>query len=66
MKTAVHVEEDDDGDDTDTNTVDDRRIMVCPELGSSSPLPPDLSTVNTSKMYFEYINLGAIKISVTF
>lgn len=42
-----------------------RKEEVCLELETANPTPPDLSTINTDKLYFNMINLGAIKINVT-
>jgi hypothetical protein len=42
-----------------------RKEEVCVELDTSNPVAPDLSTINTDKLYFSMINLGAIKINVT-
>lgn len=43
-----------------------RKEEVCQELVTTSPDPPELSAINTDKLYFNMIHLGAIKIKVTF
>jgi hypothetical protein len=45
--------------------VDFKKEHVCIELDTSAPLPPELSAINTDKLYFNMIHLGAIKINVS-
>jgi hypothetical protein len=40
-------------------------VKVCEELDSTSPKSPDLATVNTSKSYYQYIHIGAIKLVIS-
>lgn len=53
----------------DVNPTDDdkefRKEEICKELDTASPTPPDLSAINTDKLFFNMIHLGAIKISIT-
>jgi hypothetical protein len=42
-----------------------KKSDVCPELDTSTPKPPELSTINTDKLYFKLVHIGAIKISIT-
>lgn len=37
----------------------------CDEINPCLPEPPELSAVNTDKLYFKFIQLGAIKINLT-
>lgn len=42
-----------------------RKEDVCLELNTDKPESPQLSTINTDKLYFSMVHLGAIKISVS-
>lgn len=42
-----------------------KKKAICPELDTASPIPPDLSSINTDKLFFKMIHLGAIRIDIT-
>ena len=44
---------------------DFKKNAICPELNTDSPIPPDLSSINTDKLFFKVIHLGAIRIDIT-
>ena len=56
------VEEDEEAKEA---TVILKKEEVCPELVTSTPTPPELSAINTDKLYFKLIHIGAIKMSIT-
>eukprot|EP00344_Euplotes_crassus_P011103 CAMPEP_0197018198 /NCGR_PEP_ID=MMETSP1380-20130617/79966_1 /TAXON_ID=5936 /ORGANISM="Euplotes crassus, Strain CT5" /LENGTH=753 /DNA_ID=CAMNT_0042445389 /DNA_START=109 /DNA_END=2369 /DNA_ORIENTATION=- len=42
-----------------------KKEEICLELATASPEPPELSSINTDKLYFNMIHLGAIKIRIS-
>ena len=42
-----------------------KRHHICASLDASLPQSPDLVMINAKKLYFEFVNLGAMKIIVT-
>ncbi|CAI2359786.1 unnamed protein product [Moneuplotes crassus] len=42
-----------------------KKEEVCLELSTTSPEAPELSSINTDKLYFNLIHLGAIKINIS-
>ena len=43
---------------------DFKKNTICEELDTASPKPPDLSNINTDKLFFKMIHLGAIRIDI--
>ena len=51
----------------DNQTVKEfRKEEVWIQLNTSLPKPPDMSEINTDKMFFRLVHIGAINLSVTF
>ena len=41
-------------------------MEVCELLMANSPKAPEVAAVSSNKQYFEYVNMGAIKLVISF
>ena len=41
-------------------------VEVCELLMANSPKAPEVAAVSSNKQYFEYVNMGAIKLVISF
>ena len=41
-------------------------VKICELLVANSPTIPEVASVNSNKQFFEYVNMGAIKLIISF